>query len=93
MSEMMRFPFSAKSGLNGALGAQGRLGGRLWVVLERRREVWPRLGASWLVWWHAGAVLGLSCRLSGVSLCVLEPLGSNLERFGGSPAVQNHGKT
>ena len=44
MSEMMRFPFSAKSGLNGALGPLERLWGRLWSVLEHRREVLPRLG-------------------------------------------------
>ena len=73
--------------LASCLGVSGGVSGASWSVAEGCRLV---LGAPWVVLGHADAVLGVSWRLLGVSWCVLEPIGSNLERFGGTPAVQNH---
>ena len=69
------------------LGASGGVSGASWSVAERRLVVlvtfWIVLGFLMVPW----ATLGAFWR---VSWWVLEPLGSNLERFGGIPAVENH---
>ena len=68
----------------------GGVCGASWSIAERCCLV---LGISWVVLGSSDGFLAFLGAFWCVSWWVLEPLGFNLDRFGGTSAVENHGKT